>query len=105
MPNVKKQEYYRKNREKRLKYQRDYYELNKERIKKNRADRMDKEPDRMDKERSYNKEYYKKNKERIMARRKAKERKWKSLTIHRSLSMIRGSVCGYVSGVTHHQSI
>jgi len=80
MPDVKKQEYYRKNREERLQYQRDYYDQNKDKIKSNRKKRMLNEPDLIDKEQKYNKKYYLKNKKRIMKRRRNKKR-----SINRSL--------------------
>jgi hypothetical protein len=85
MPNIKKQEYYRKNREKRLEYQREYYEQNKERIKKNRTTRMAKEPERIEKEKRYNREYYEKHKHEIMERRKRKRADGKPPTKHRPL--------------------
>jgi len=80
MANLKKQEYYRKNREDRLKYQKDYYEQNRDRIKKARAKKMLTEPDSIEKEKAYNQGYYMKNKARIMEQRRLKRR-----SINRSL--------------------
>ena len=75
MPNVKKQEYYRKNRKKRLEYQHEYYNQNKEKIKGKREQKMIDDPDIREKERGYNKSYYTENKQRIMERRKLNNRK------------------------------
>jgi len=80
MPDVKKQEYYRKNREERLQYQKDYYNQNREHIRKNKIKKMLSDPYLINKEKSYHREYYKKNKKRIMERRRNKRR-----SINRSL--------------------
>mgnify|MGYP003130829002 CR=1 FL=1 len=69
MPDVKKQEYYRKNREKRLKYQNDYYKENKERIKRLKEIKKDSDPDWAENQRRYNREYYKLNREKIKKQR------------------------------------
>jgi len=69
MPNKKKQEYYLKNREKRLKYQNDYYKENKERIKRLKEIKKDSDPGWLEKQRRYNREYYRLNKEKIRNQR------------------------------------
>jgi len=74
MVDIKKQEYYIKNREARLQYQRDYYDQNKDRVKKNRAKKMLNEPSLIGKEREYNKKYYEINKKKIMEQRYSKRR-------------------------------
>ena len=70
MPNTRKQEYYRKNRDKRLEYQHTYYHENKDHIKRLREIKKESDPDWVEKQRLYNREYYKKNKEKIKDRRK-----------------------------------
>ena len=76
MPDPKKQEYYRKNREKRLQYQRKYYLSNKSTFE--RKDELLKALDleewkkRKKKRGNYNKEYYRKNRDHI--RKKQRER-------------------------------
>lgn len=80
MVDEKKQNYYIKNRRERLQYQKDYYELNKENIKKGRAKRKLDEPSLVDKEQLYHRKYYEKNKERIM-----KQRRYKRSRINRPL--------------------
>ena len=79
MPDEKKQKYYQENKQKRLEYQRSYYEKNKERIKRKRELNAELDPEWVTKQRDYNKEYYQKNKERIkltrLARQKARSSK------------------------------
>lgn len=70
MPDALKQEYYKKNRDKRLEYQHAYYQNNKDRIKRVREVKRDADPEWVEKQRLYNREYYKKNKEKIKDRRK-----------------------------------
>tara|TARA_R100001460_G_scaffold48144_2_gene86053 strand:- start:125 stop:355 length:231 start_codon:yes stop_codon:yes gene_type:complete len=76
VPDPIKQAYYRRHREARLKYQRDYYHRTKKKF-----DRRDElwsvlEPEKLaekkKKKSDYNKAYYLRNKERIKARRKQK---------------------------------
>ena len=69
MPDTRKQEYYQKNRNKRLDYQHEYYHENKERIKRLREIKMESDPDWVEKQRRYNRKYYDKNKKQIRARR------------------------------------
>lgn len=72
MPNAKKQEYYRKNKEARLAYQRAYYEKNKHVIVRKREVRDFLDPEEKEAMREYNKRYYATNKERIKEKRKQK---------------------------------
>lgn len=82
MPNIKKQEYYRKNRERRLDYQRNYYRLKREKMQFDAELLSEFEPEqfreRREKVQKYNRGYYQKNKERIQARRRAKREGQKS---------------------------
>jgi hypothetical protein len=78
MPNAKKQEYYRKNKEARVQYQRAYYEKNKHIIVRKREVRDFLEPEEREAMREYNKRYYAANKERIKEQRKQK----RESTIH-----------------------
>jgi hypothetical protein len=73
MADARKQEYYRKNREKRIAYQRAYYERNRHIIIRKREVRDFLDPEEKEAMKKYNKEYYVKNKERIKQRRKAKQ--------------------------------
>ena len=57
--------YYKKNRGKRIQYQKEYYEKNKEAIKRKREIKKAVDPDFTEKQRKYNKNYYRENKERI----------------------------------------
>jgi|TARA_R100001460_G_scaffold88476_2_gene130000 tRNA A37 N6-isopentenylltransferase MiaA len=74
MPNLKKQEYYRKNREKRLKYQQEWYARNKDKIERAGEILQVTDPEewekRKKKKRDYNKRYYEKNRAKILARQK-----------------------------------
>ena len=72
MPNAKKQEYYRKNREARIAYQKRYYEKNKHIIVRKREVREFLEPEERELARKYNERYYSENRERIREQRKAK---------------------------------
>ena len=72
MPDDKKQKYYQDNKQKRLEYQRSYYEKNKERIKRKRELNAELDPEWVAKQRDYNKEYYQKNKARIKLTRLAR---------------------------------
>jgi hypothetical protein len=78
MPNAKKQEYYRKNKEARVQYQRAYYEKNKHIIVRKREVRDFLDPEEREAMREYNKRYYAANKERIKEQRKQK----RESTIH-----------------------
>ena len=57
--------YYNKNRDKRIEYQKSYYETNKEAIKRKREIKKAVDPEFTEKQRKYNKNYYRENKERI----------------------------------------
>lgn len=72
MPNAKKQEYYRKNKEARIAYQRAYYAKNKHIIIRKREVRDFLEPEEREAMSQYNKRYYAANKERIKEQRKRK---------------------------------
>ena len=65
MADPKKQKYYEDNKTKRLEYQKEYYEQNKENIKRRNELRRANDPEWADKQRDYAKEYYRKNRERI----------------------------------------
>ena len=69
MPNIKKQEYYINNREKRLNYQRGYYAKNKKWIMRKKELKAEGDPDWALRQKEYNKNYYTKNKEKIKAQR------------------------------------
>ena len=74
MPNPQKQEYYRKNREKRLKYQHEWYARNKDKIARKEEVLQVVDPDeweeRQRKQREYNKAYYRKNREKLLAKQR-----------------------------------
>mgnify|MGYP003123985653 CR=1 FL=1 len=57
--------YYNKHRDKRIEYQKNYYESNKESIKRKREIKKAVDPEFNKKQREYNKNYYRDNKERI----------------------------------------
>lgn len=60
-----RKEYYRKNREKRLAYQKRYYETHKKQIRKKLEARKVDDPAWIEKQREYNREYYRKNRAQI----------------------------------------
>ena len=68
-PKVK---YYQDNREERLRYQRNYYEENKETIRENLRQKKEEDPAWAEKRKKYNREYYRNNRDRIQARRKSR---------------------------------
>jgi len=75
MPDPKKQEYYRKNREARLKYQHKYHaEVGKYRVERRKELERELDPElwtlNQESRSRYNREYYRKNRERIRAQRK-----------------------------------
>ncbi len=72
MPDPRKQEYYQKNRESRISYQRDYYQKNKHVISRKREVREFLDPEEREAMKQYNREYYARNRDRIKERRKAK---------------------------------
>lgn len=67
-----RKEYYRNNREDRLAYQKRYYELHKESIKKKLASRKTDDPGWVQKQKEYNRKYYRKNRGRIRKSRALK---------------------------------
>ncbi len=73
MPDPKKQEYYRKNREARLRYQREYYHRTKPMFERRDELMAELEPEKLAekkrKKSEYNKLYYLRNKRRIQERR------------------------------------
>ena len=73
MADLKKQEYYKNNKKKRLEYQRRYYEMNKTSIAEKRERERADDPEWREKQRAYNRAYYLQNKERIMEQRKLKK--------------------------------
>lgn len=76
MPDVKKQQYYRQNREKRMQYQREYYQKTRHRKQRSEELLAELEPEAFvaiqKKRKSYQKDYYARNRERIRAQRIAK---------------------------------
>tara|TARA_B100000287_G_C20454620_1_gene710916 strand:- start:557 stop:808 length:252 start_codon:yes stop_codon:yes gene_type:complete len=76
MPNPKKQEYYRRNREKRLAYQNKWYAQNKHMIERRDEILQVTDPEEWEKKRKkkreYNKAYYRKNREKLLAKQRAK---------------------------------
>ena len=58
--------YYIKNREKRLRYQRDYYQANKAKIARKREVSDATDPELREKRRAYQRAYYRKNRARIL---------------------------------------
>ena len=73
MADLKKQEYYKNNKKKRLEYQRKYYEMNKTSIAEKRERERAEDPKWREKQRAYNRAYYLQNKERIMEQRRLKK--------------------------------
>ena len=71
MPDKTKQNYYQKNKKKRLKYHREYYKKNAEKIKRNRDLKKENHPTWSADQREYNRQYYINNKEKIKAKRAA----------------------------------
>jgi len=73
MPDPKKQEYYRKNREARLSYQREYYHRTKPLFERRDEIMAELEPEKLEKRKrdksKYNHAYYLRNKEHIKKRR------------------------------------
>ena len=76
MPDPKKQEYYRKNREKRLKYQHGWYKQNKHVFERRNEILQVTDPDewerKRDKKRKYNRKYYLRNREELLAKQRAR---------------------------------
>lgn len=72
MPDPRKQEYYQKNKEARIAYQRDYYSKNKHIIVRKREVRDFLDPEEKEAMKQYNKSYYAKNRDRIKEQRKRK---------------------------------
>ncbi len=78
MPDAKKQEYYLRNRESRIRYQKDYYRRNRHAIMRRRevSDFLD--PEQKEALSQYNKSYYERNRDRIRAQRKARAERLKT---------------------------
>ena len=76
MADPKKQEYYRKNKEKRLKYQHEWYARNKEVFVRKDEILQVADPEEWERKRKkkkdYNRKYYLKNRERILANQRAR---------------------------------
>ena len=72
MSNPSKAQYYQEHREERLRYQRNYYEGNRESIRDKLRQKKDDDPEWAEKRKAYNREYYRNNRDRIRARRKAR---------------------------------
>jgi len=75
MPDANKQQYYRKNREARLKYQNKYHaEVGKYRLQRRKELEQELDPElwtlNQESRSRYNREYYRKNRDRIRAQRK-----------------------------------
>ena len=64
-----KSEYYQKNREARLSYQRDYYRKNRNRIERAKEIRREEDPEWSERQRAYNRAYYLKNRAKIRQQR------------------------------------
>jgi|TARA_Y100000593_G_C4210404_1_gene286501 hypothetical protein len=75
MSDSPKAKYYQENREERLRYQRNYYEENKESIRDKLRQKKEKDPAWVEKRKEYNREYYRNNRDRIQARRKSQSGK------------------------------
>lgn len=69
MPDNKKQEYYKTNRDSRLTYQKTYYRNNAQLVKRKRELQEHLEPEKYDKQREYQRAYYLENRARIKERR------------------------------------
>tara|TARA_R110002020_G_C16233775_1_gene768599 strand:- start:1287 stop:1559 length:273 start_codon:yes stop_codon:yes gene_type:complete len=84
MPDPKKQEYYRKNREKRLRYQREYYTNNKGMFERKEELLKALDPEewktRRKKRKEYNREYYRKNRDAIRKRHRERYQKRKAVS-------------------------
>jgi hypothetical protein len=76
MPNPQKQEYYRKNRGKRLKYQHEWYARNKEVFERKDEILQVTDPEeweqKREKKRKYNRAYYLKNRKKLLAKQRAR---------------------------------
>jgi hypothetical protein len=76
MPNPKKQEYYRKNREARLEYQNKWYKQNKSKYKRKDEILQVTDPEEWEQNRkkkhSYNRAYYLKNRAQLCAKQRAR---------------------------------
>ena len=76
MADPKKQEYYKKNKEKRLKYQHEWYARNKEVFERKDEILQVTDPEEWERKRKkkkeYNRKYYLKNREKILANQRAR---------------------------------
>jgi len=75
MSDSPKAKYYQENRDERLRYQRNYYEENKEGIRTKIRQKKEGDPEWAEKRKEYNRKYYRNNRDRIRARRKARDGK------------------------------
>jgi len=71
MADKSKQKYYQKNKKERLKYQREYYKRNAEKIRRKRELKKEDDPSWAEAQRNYNRQYYINNKKKIKAKRAA----------------------------------
>ena len=69
MDKLKKKEYYIKNRDKRLTYQKEYYKINRKLIERRKELKRAEDPNWAERQRQYNKNYYSRNKDRIKKQR------------------------------------
>jgi hypothetical protein len=69
MPDEQKKKYYRNNRDERLKYQREYYRKNKQKILRNLEIKRVEDPDWAEAQRAYHRSYYLKNRDLIREKR------------------------------------
>jgi len=71
------QSYYRRNKEARCAYQRDYYKKNKDRINRKRQIDEATDPEKASRRLEYNRAYYKKNREKLLGQRAERYRRLK----------------------------
>ena len=74
MSDEKSESYYKNNREKRLAYQKKYYKLHAELIKRKRELEIVLDPDKVDARKAYNRAYFLKNRASIMEKRAARRK-------------------------------
>jgi hypothetical protein len=74
MSDENNESYYKNNREKRLAYQKKYYKLHAELIKRKRELEIVLDPDKVDARKAYNRAYFLKNRASIMEKRAARRK-------------------------------
>jgi hypothetical protein len=74
MSDENNESYYKNNREKRLAYQKKYYKLHAESIKRKRELEIVLDPDKVDARKAYNRAYFLKNRASIMEKRAARRK-------------------------------